>query len=89
MRIELDMPGGLEDQLKHLVLTATKEAIEQSQKQLTAKEWFSINEACEYIGISFNTFSKFRTMGLPVAEVDKVKRVSKKQIDLFLQKNSF
>lgn len=83
------MPQGLEEQLKQVVLSATKEAIEHSQKQLASKEWFSIGEACEYIGVSFNTFSKFRTMGLPVAEVDKIKRVSKKQIDLFLQKNSF
>jgi hypothetical protein len=89
VRIEFDMPEGLEEQLKQVVLSATKEAVELSQKQLAAKDWFSISEACEYIGISFNTFSKFRLMGLPVAEIDKVKRVSKKQIDLFLQKNSF
>lgn len=89
MRIELDMPQGLEEQLKAVVLAATKKAIEQSQKQLAAKEWMSIQEACEYIGVSFNTFSKFRAMKLPVAEIDGIKRVSKKAIDSFLEKNSY
>ena len=89
MRLELDMPTGLEDQLKSVVLLATREAIEQSKKQLMAKEWMSIKEGCEYSGVSFNTFSKFRAMGLRVCEIDGIKRVSKSEIDLFLQKNSF
>lgn len=89
MKVEFDMPKGLEEQLKHVVLSATKEAIETNQKQLATKSWLSINEACEYIGISFNTFSKFRAMGLQVAEIDGIKRVSKKTIDSFLEKNSY
>lgn len=89
MRIELDMPTGLEDQLKSVVLLATREAIEQSKKQLIAKEWMSIKEGSDYVGVSSNTFSKFRAMGLRVCEIDGIKRVSKSEIDLFLQKNSF
>lgn len=53
------------------------------------KEWMSIQEACNYIGISFNTFNKFRVMGLKVAEIDGVKRVSRSEIDRFLIENSF
>lgn len=89
MRIELDMPDGLERQIKAIVLTATREAIEQSQKQLTAKEYFSVKEACEYIGVSFGTFSKFRNLGLQVIEIDGIKRVAKKTIEKFLENHSF
>ncbi|WP_313470560.1 DNA-binding protein [Lysinibacillus sp.] len=89
MRIEFDPIPNLEKQIEKVVISATEKAVEKTHIRLATKEWMSIQEACEYIGVSFNTFSKFRTMGLPVAEIDKVKRVSKKQIDLFLQKNSF
>ncbi|QTB29064.1 helix-turn-helix domain-containing protein [Lysinibacillus sphaericus] len=89
MKIEFDPIPNLEKQIEKVVISATEKAVEQTHIRLATKEWMSIQEACKYIGVSFNTFSKFRTMGLPVAEIDKVKRVSKKQIDLFLQKNSF
>lgn len=34
------------------------------------KEWLSLKEAAEYAGVSYNTFIKFREMGLHVAEVE-------------------
>lgn len=89
MRIELDMPEGLEEQLKHVVISATKEAIEQSQKQLMTKEWMNLREGALYAGVSYNSFIKFRERGLKVCEIDGIKRVSKKEIDFFLEKNSF
>lgn len=89
MKIELDMPLGLEEQLKQLVLTTTKEAIELSQKQLTTKEWMNLREGASYAGVSYNSFMRFRTMGLKVCEIDGIKRVSKREIDEFLYKNSF
>ncbi|MCR8853495.1 DNA-binding protein [Lysinibacillus fusiformis] len=89
MEIKFDMPGGLGEQLKAMVLAATKEALEMSQKQLTAKEWMSLKEGATYAGVSYNSFTKFREMGLKVCEIDGIKRVSKKEIDLFLQNNSY
>lgn len=83
------MPIGLEEQLKAVVITATREAIEQTQKRLVAKEWFSLKEACEYAGVSYNSFIKFRNRGLKVCEIEGIKRVSKKEIDSFLEKNSY
>lgn len=88
MIIELDR-SGLQEQLKDLVLAATLEALEQNRKQLVTKQWMSLKEGCEYAGVSFNTFSKFRAMGLQVCEIDGIKRVSKKEIDSFLQSNSY
>lgn len=89
MRIELDMPQGLEEQIKTIILSATKEAINQNKKQMIAKDWMSITEACEYTGVSKNTFFKFRQLGLKVCEIDSVKRVSKIEIDDFFKKNSY
>lgn len=89
MRIEFDMPEGLEEQLKQVVLSATKEAIELSQKQMTTKEWMNLREGALYAGVSYNIFIRFRAMGLKVCEIDGIKRVSKSEIDNFLKKNSF
>lgn len=89
MRIEFDMPEGLEKQLKQVVLSATKEAIELSQKQMTTKEWMNLREGALYAGVSYNSFIRFRAMGLKVCEIEGIKRVSKSEIDEFLKKNSF
>lgn len=89
MQLEFDIPQGLEEQLRHVVLTATKEAINQYQKQLTAKEWMSLKEGAAYAGVSYNSFIKFREMGLKVCEIDGIKRVSRTAIELFLEDHSY
>lgn len=89
MRMELDMPQGLEEQLRHVVLTAIKEAINQHQQQLSAKEWMSLKEGAAYAGVSYNSFIKFREMGLKTCEIDGIKRVSRTAIDLFLEDHSY
>lgn len=52
------------------------------------KEWLSIKEAAKYAGVSNNTFIKFRNRGLKVCEIEGIKRVSKKEIDRFLEEYS-
>lgn len=54
------------------------------------KEWLSLNEAAEYIGVAPNTLKKLRTHGLPVCEIEgtSVKRVSRKAIDQFMNEYS-
>lgn len=89
MKIELDMPHGLEGQIKAIILSATKEAMEENKKLIAAKEWMSIQEACKYANVSNVTFQKFRALGLRIAEIDGIKRVSKKEIDRFLENNSY
>ncbi|MFJ7952195.1 DNA-binding protein [Lysinibacillus sp. NPDC096418] len=89
MKIEFDAIPMLEEQIEAVVLNTTEKAIEKYHKKNTAKEWMSIKEACEYIGISFNSFCKLRNLGLKVCEINAIKRVSKKEIDSFLEKNSY
>lgn len=89
MRIEIPMIPSLEEQLKVVVLTATKEAIEEGRKQLATREWMTLKEGAVYANVSYNSFIKFRERGLKVCEIDGIKRVSKKEIDIFLEKNSY
>lgn len=52
-------------------------------------EWLSLKEAAKYAGVSYNTFQTFRQMGLKVCEIGNVKRVSRKEIDKFLETHSY
>lgn len=88
MKIELEMPVGLEEQLRSVVLSTVKDAINTFAGQSTTKEWMSIKEGADYAGVSFNSFKKFREMGLKVCEIDGIKRVSKAEIDNFLERYS-
>lgn len=53
------------------------------------KEWLSLKEGAQYAGVSYNTFIKFRELGLRVEEVEGVKRVARKKIDTFFENHSF
>lgn len=57
-----------------------------AEYKVSQKEWLSLNEAAEYIGIAPNTLKKFREMGLPVSEIEgtSVKRISRTAIDQFM-----
>lgn len=71
---------------KETIIAAIKEAL---SSKFVSKEWMSIAEAAKYAGVSYNTFMKFREMGLKVCQIEGIKRVSRKEIDSFLEKHSF
>jgi ACT domain-containing protein len=79
----------IEEKINEIITIATTNAIKGFQKLIIPKEWMTIAEAAKYAGVSHNTFAKFREMGLKVSQVDGVKRVSRKEIDVFLEKHSF
>lgn len=89
MILHLDMPTGLEEQLKQVVLQATQKALKEQQMKVTVKEWLDLKSGAAYAGVSYNTFIKFREHGLKIAEIEGVKRVSKYEIDRFLDEHSF
>lgn len=72
----------LEVELKNFIITTLEKAVKEYQHKTT--EWMSLKEGASYAGVSNNTFVKFREMGLRVCEIDGVKRVSKTEIDNFL-----
>lgn len=72
------------------VIGEIKPALEIAAKELKQREWLSLAEACEYIGVSRGTLaSHFIAKGLPVSKIQQVKRISKKDIDIFLNENKF
>lgn len=72
-----------------------KDFLEEIKKMIVtsqanySKEWLSLKEGAKYAGVSYNTFIKFREIGLRVAEVEGVKRVSRKEIDMFFENHSY
>ncbi|RSK28521.1 DNA-binding protein [Bacillus sp. HMF5848] len=74
-------------ELKNLILTTLEQVLKEYQPKKS--EWMSLKEGASYANVSYNTFIKFREMGLKVCEIDGVKRVSKTEIDNFLNSYSY
>lgn len=80
--------NNLESHLEELIIHTINKTLLSSRQLLVLNEWMSVKEAAKYAGVSFNTFMKFRIMGLKITEIDGVKRVSRKEIDRFLESRS-
>lgn len=92
MKIDLELSKGFEQEIKAVVIQATREVLfteGKRDKETNNKEWLNIKEAAKYAGVSYNTFLRFREMGLKFTEINGIKRVSKTKIDEFLMENSF
>ncbi|MDY0406503.1 helix-turn-helix domain-containing protein [Virgibacillus sp. 179-BFC.A HS] len=77
-------------QIDHEIIQSIKDQLEIYFNKINQhQEWLDLKSAAKYANVSYNTFIKFRQMGLKVAEVDGVKRVKKSEIDRFLQEHSF
>lgn len=77
-----------QEELNNFIITALERLVKE-QKQQVPKEWLSLKEGAKYANVSYNTFIKFLELGLKVCEIDGVKRVSKTEIDSFLNKHSY
>lgn len=75
--------------IEDVVMRAVQKALLAAQHQMMESGWLSLKEGAKYAGVSYNTFVKFREMGLQVCEIEGIKRVSRKEIDRFLQDHSF
>ncbi|MGE8036733.1 DNA-binding protein [Lysinibacillus sp. NPDC093692] len=89
MPLTLDLPTEFDNDLQTLINSTLKQIVQDIQIQNTQKEWMSLKEGANYAGVSYNTFMKFRIKGLKISEIDGVKRVSKTEIDNFLNNNSY
>lgn len=89
MNLEMEMPKNLEENLKRIILEGATEVINEYKKKFVATPWLSLKDGAAYAGVSYNSFIKFREMGLRVCEIDGIKRVSKNEIDLFLMNHSY
>ena len=75
--------------IEELIVNTLNKALSSSRQGFIHHEWMSLKEGAKYADVSYNTFMKFRLKGLKVSEVDGVKRVSRKEIDKFLENHSF
>lgn len=83
MQHTFEISKELESTLTKLIITCTNQAIKSHH--IIPKEWLSLSDAALYAGVSNNTLVKFRHMGLRVCEIDGIKRVSRKEINRFLE----
>lgn len=65
-----------------------RDVLSDLTKELSIKEWMTLKEGAAYAGVSYNTFMKFRIIGLKICEIEGVRRISKTEIDNFLNENS-
>lgn len=72
------------EQFKNDILEAVKVEIHQNNKKI-----LSLKEAAEYLGVSHNTLQKFRYQGLKVFEIDNTKRITKEELNKFIEKYSY
>lgn len=78
-----------ETNIEELIVNTLNKALISSKRTFTQYEWMTLKDGAKYACVSYNTFMKFRELGLKVSEVDGVKRVSRKEIDQFLESRSF
>lgn len=51
------------------------------------KEWMRKRDACEYLEVSNNTFTKFEAMGLKCTMISGIRRYKKSDLDKFYLTN--
>ncbi|MEK5216721.1 DNA-binding protein [Psychrobacillus sp. FSL H8-0487] len=90
MNSEQSLTSLTENQLRDIAYKVLENAInELKQNQHSTKEWMNLKEGSIYAGVAVNTFNKFILRGLRISVIGAVKRVSKTEIDNFLNKHSY
>lgn len=75
----------IQDAVNQAIVEATNDSGFNSKKQ---KMYMNKKEACEYIGVSFNTLKKFIEEGLRVVEVAGIEMIRKVDIDDFFENHT-
>lgn len=75
--------------LEELIMSSGNQESHSPKHSVPISEWMTLTNGAKYADVSYNTFSKFRLMGLKVSEIEGIKRVSRKEIDKFLESYSF
>lgn len=59
MKMELDLPDTLEEQLKRLWIDTAGDAFAEVVKQQQTKRFLNASESAQFLHVSFNTFKLF------------------------------
>lgn len=73
---------------KRIVQQIERVLFEKSIETQSVKLYMNKKEACEYIGVSFNTLKKFIDQGLRVVEVAGIEMIRKVDVDEFFENHS-
>lgn len=73
---------------KRIVQQIERVLFEKSIETQSVKVYMNKKEACEYIGVSFNTLKKFIDEGLRVVEVAGIEMIRKVDVDEFFEKHT-
>lgn len=63
--------------------------MQHSEHKETLAEWMDLKTAAKYLNVNYKTLISFRAMGLEVAEIGRIRRVSKSALDEFMKQHSF
>lgn len=63
--------------------------MQTNELQTTHLEWMDLKTAAKYLNVSYKTLISYRAMGLEVAEIGRLRRVSKTALDNFMKQHSF
>lgn len=63
--------------------------MKHSKHTETLTEWMDLKTAAKYLNVNYKTLMRFRAMGLEIAEIGRIRRVSKSALDKFMRENSF
>ncbi|MCK1975704.1 helix-turn-helix domain-containing protein [Jeotgalicoccus huakuii] len=75
----------IQDVINQAIIEATNDSDYRNKKQ---KLYMNKKEACEYVGVSFNTLKKFIDEGLRVVEVAGIEMIRKVDIDDFFENHT-
>lgn len=89
VKISLDASSELEEEIQTLFINSAKEVLHELTKQeLHSKEYLSLSEASEYIGISFTTLQLWiKEYGLKYIHIGGKKFIAKDEIVSFMKRH--
>ncbi len=81
---ELDLTTNVKEEISKLIAEAIKQGIEDTQKSLHSKNYFTKEEAAEYMNVSSRTLDSFIKQGLVTSLIGKrIYRIAKQDCDNF------
>jgi hypothetical protein len=89
VELKIDLAPGVSAALEAAAVKALEKAIEKRNDRELFPEWMDLKTGAKYASVAYGTFIKFREMGLPVCEIDGIRRVSKSAINKFLTDYSY
>ncbi|USZ60692.1 helix-turn-helix domain-containing protein [Lactiplantibacillus plantarum] len=88
MEMSFQVPEEVENQIKAEMYEACRDAFEKFGKQTTYPDYMDLGQACSYLNVARNTLNGFIREGLPVSIIGNVKRISKRDINNFMDENA-